>query len=279
MDGLQACPISKNGRLLLVTDGSAFSDGAIREGLAFAKRCSSKLYAISVLDTNPEFETIGSSVFEQEEAEMRQHLESVKSEAVQQGLRCETLFHQGAQPYKIIVDEAADRNIDMIIVGRHGRKGLAKLLMGEMAAEVIGHAPCKVLVVPKAAHIRYRNLLIATDGSRHSEAAVREAIDITKRCGGSITAISVCRSEEELEEAKSNVSRVVELAQKEGIPVEALTPKGRSYDVIAETASGRGVDLIVIGAYGKAGVKKLLMGSSAEKVIGLAGCAVLVVTS
>jgi nucleotide-binding universal stress UspA family protein len=61
------------------------------------------------------------------------------------------------------------------------------------------------------------------------------------------------------------------------IPVETLTPVGRPYDVIAEIAGGRGVDLIVMGAYGKTGLKKFLMGSSTEKVIGLAGCAVLVV--
>jgi nucleotide-binding universal stress UspA family protein len=44
-----------------------------------------------------------------------------------------------------------------------------------------------------------------------------------------------------------------------------------------ETAGGRGVDLIVMGTYGKTGLKKLLMGSSTEKVIGHASCGVLVV--
>jgi nucleotide-binding universal stress UspA family protein len=68
----------------------------------------------------------------------------------------------------------------------------------------------------------------------------------------------------------------VELARKEGVSAEAVTPMGRSYDAIVETAGGRGVDLIVMGTYGKTGVKKLLMGSSTEKVIGSAGCAVLV---
>lgn len=87
------------------------------------------------------------------------------------------------------------------------------------------------------------------------------------------------RADSEREEAKANVGKVVASAQKEGIPAEALTPFGRSYDVIVETAGGRGVDLIVMGTYGKAGLKKFLMGSSTEKVIGNAGCAVLVVKS
>ena len=67
------------------------------------------------------------------------------------------------------------------------------------------------------------------------------------------------------------------LAQQEGVPVETLTPMGRSYEAIVEAAGGRGVDLIVVGTYGKTGLTKILMGSSTERVIGLAGCAVMVV--
>ncbi|MDA8079809.1 MAG: universal stress protein, partial [Nitrospiraceae bacterium] len=76
---------------------------------------------------------------------------------------------------------------------------------------------------------------------------------------------------------KNYADKAAELAQTEGVSVEAVTPLGRSFNAIVETAGGRGVDLIVMGTYGKTGVKKLLMGSSTEKVIGNAGCAVLVV--
>lgn len=277
MNSSETCPVSRSERLMLVTDGSVFSEGAIREALNYARKCSSKLYVISVLETNPEYETIGSNVFEKEEAEMREHLESIKAKALDQGLRCETIFHRWAEPHKVVVEEATERHIDMIIIGRRGRKGMAKLLMGEVAAKVIGHAPCKVLVVPKAAKIEYKKIVVATDGSKHSEAAASEAVNIARRCESAVIAISVSRSEDELKEAKTNVTRIVEIAQKEGISVEALTPIGRSYDAIVETAGGRGVDLIVMGAYGQTGLKKFLMGSSTEKVIGLAGCAVLVV--
>lgn len=54
--------------------------------------------------------------------------------------------------------------------------------------------------------------------------------------------------------------------QTEGVAAKGLTPMGRSYDVIVETAGGRGVDLIVMGIPGKRGLE-----------IGNAGCAVLIV--
>ncbi len=277
MSHSQACPTSKMARLLLVTDGSIFSEGATREAIEFAKRCSSKLYVISVLVSNPEYETIGMNVSDKEEAEAKAYLDAAKSKAIQEGINCETIFHRDVEVYRPIVEEAVERHIDMIIIGRRGRKGLAKLLMGDDAAKIIGHAPCKVLVVPKAAKIEYKNILVATDGSQHSEAAAVEAISISKRCGSSVIAISVSPSVEEQQEAKANVAKVVEIAQKGGISVETLTPIGRSYETIVETAGGRSIDLIVMGTYGKTGFKKLLMGSATEKVIGHAGCAVLVV--
>ncbi len=277
MDCAQFCPVGKLEKLLLATDMSQHSEGAIREAISFASKCSSKLYACIVLETNPEYETIGSSVFEKEEAEAEAHLASIKARAAKEGLVCEIIFHESTEASQAIVDEAADRKVDMIVIGRHGRKGLAKALMGEVAAKVIAHAPCKVLVVPKAARIEYRNILVATDGSVHSNAALTEAIAIAKRCGSHLITLSAMRDESEREEAKNYADKAAELAQTEGVSVEAVTPLGRSFNAIVETAGGRGVDLIVMGTYGKTGVKKLLMGSSTEKVIGNAGCAVLVV--
>lgn len=278
MNSAQFCPLSKLDKLLLATDRSSFSEGAVREAISFAKKCSSRLYVMSILETNPQYETIGADVYDKEEAEALKYLESVKARALQEGLpSCEAVLHYGEEPYRIIVDEAAEKKVDMIIIGRRGRSGLMKVLMGRVAAKVIGHAPCKVLVVPRAARIEYRNILVATDGSEHSIAAASEAIGIAKRCGSHIIALSTTHSERELEEAKANVKKVFEMAQNEGITAETMTPVGKSHDIILETAGGRGVDLIVMGTYGKTGMRRLLMGSSTERVVGHAGCAVLVV--
>jgi nucleotide-binding universal stress UspA family protein len=278
MNCADACPVLRLEKILLATDGSVYSEGAIRESISIAKRCSSKLYAMSVVEIITDYEAFSPEKIEDIlELGAKRHLESVKTRAYQEGVDCETIMVHGDEPDQHIVDEALKRRVDMIIIGRRGRTGIEKLLIGEVATKVIGYALCKVLIVPRAAKVEFRNILVATDGSSHSEAAVLEAIGIAKRCGSSLIALSSIRSEDELEEAKINVSKVAALAKKEGISVETLTPIGRSYDVIVETAGGRGVDLIVVGTYGKTGVRKLLMGSSTEKVIVHAGCAVLVV--
>ncbi len=272
------CPLAKIDRLLVATDRSSYSDGAVREAIHLAKKCQSRLYVMSVLETNPEYETIGAQAYDKEEEEAIKHLQSIKSRAAAEGIYyCETTLHFGEEACQHIVDEACERRADMIIIGRRGRSALMNVLMGGVATRVISHAPCKVLVVPKAAHIEYRNILLATDGSEHSLAATAEAVEMAKRCNSRIIAVSAIDRPDHVQEAVSHVNAARETAEKQGLTVEALTPQGKPHDAIIEAAGGMGVDLIVMGTYGKTGLKKLLMGSSTEKVVSHAGCGILVV--
>ncbi len=277
MEGCGYCPTGKLDKVLLATDRSEFSEGAIREAINFAKKCRSKMYAMSVIELFTEHETLGEDVYKMEEKEARKHMDSIRERAAAEGVDCEVVVRFGDNPYELIVEEAANKKADLIIVGRRGTRGLKKLLMGEVASKVIGYAPCDVLVVPRAAVIEYKHLLVATDGSEHAQAAVKKAVEVAKRCGSSILMLSVARDDTERMAAEKNANDAAEAARKEGVPVETLTPTGRPYQVIAETAGGRGVDLIVMGTYGKTGLTRILMGSQTERVIGHAGCGVLVV--
>ena len=273
----QLCPIARLEKLLLPTDGSKFSESAIREAIKLAKICSSKLYAVSVIKTNLEFETLVPQVIEKDEKEAIEHLESIKTRASKEGVNCEIIVLRGEEPYQDIVDEATKNQVNMIIMGRHGRTGLLRLMMGSVTAKVIGHAPCNILVVPPTAKVECRNILIATDGSKYSEAATSEAIGIAKRCGSSLIVISVASSDAEIASAEDNVKKVVELVEKESIKIEGLTVTGKPYEVIVETSKQKHADLIVVGSHGRTGLERLLMGSVTERVIGHTESAVLVV--
>lgn len=292
----EICPTARVERLLLSTDGSEYSEGAIREAIKLAKKCSSKLWTISVVETNPEFEALAPQITEKAGKTAREHVEALQARAKKEGVDCIGIVHQGEDSYQYIVDEAAKNKITMIIMGRRGRTGLKRLMMGSVTARVIGHAPCNVLVVPRAAKTDFKNVLIATDGSRHGDAAAAEAIGIAKRCGSKLAVVSVVPSEsiapmdivhsqmqrdlivdKELKEAESAVKAVKAAALKEGITAEGVVLGGKPSDAIIQTAKEKNADLIVIGSHGKTGIEKLLMGSVAERVIVLAACAVLVV--
>jgi len=284
--------------ILLATDGSESSEGAVKEAIYLAKSCVAKLSVIYVLETNPEFETEGLKFVEKMEHAAREHLEEIRKEAAAENVEVEAIVRRTDQPYKAIVEEAAKMKSDVIVMGRRGRTGLEKMLMGSVAAKVIGYAPCKVLVVPRFAMISCKNILIATDGSKYSVAAATEAIGIAKRCKSNLIIITVVHTEalssmspdtgytqsqqevierQELQRAERNISGVKELAEKEGIHAEGVISEGRPYEAIAKAALEKNIDLIVIGSHGRTGVSKFLMGSVTERVIGHAESAVLVV--
>ncbi len=146
--GRTSCPLLGFGKILLASDGSEYAQAAIREAINIAKTCGSKLLAISVVEVNAEYEALAPKLVEKAEDETHDHLASIKDMAAKEGLTCETIAHQGEEPYRFIVDEATRNKVDMIVMGSHGRTGLKRLLMGSVTARVIGHAPCKVLVVP-----------------------------------------------------------------------------------------------------------------------------------
>ncbi len=144
----ESCSMMGFENILLATDGSESAQAAIREAINIAKVCSNKLFVISVVEVNPEYEALAPQIVEKAENETREHLDSVKEQAETEGIKCETIAHRGEEPFKFIVDEAKKKKADMIIMGSHGRTGLKRLMMGSVTARVIGHAPCKVLVVP-----------------------------------------------------------------------------------------------------------------------------------
>ncbi len=144
----ESCSIMGFEKILLATDGSESVQAAIQEAINIAKVCSSRLYILSVVEVNPEYEALAPNVVEKAETETKEHVDSVKKRGERESITCETVVHQGEEPYRFIVDEAKKIKADMIVMGSHGRTGLKRLMMGSVTARVIGHAPCKVLVVP-----------------------------------------------------------------------------------------------------------------------------------
>jgi nucleotide-binding universal stress UspA family protein len=142
------CPTPGFEKLLVATDGSLFSKAAVQEAITLARACSSTLFVLLVIEVNAEIDLWDAQAADKLEKDMRKYLDGIKAMAARVGVKCETILHLGDEPYKDIVSEAAKRKVKTIIMGSHGRTGLTRLMMGSVVSRVIGHAPCKVLVVP-----------------------------------------------------------------------------------------------------------------------------------
>jgi nucleotide-binding universal stress UspA family protein len=273
----EICPFAKLDRLLVATDGSTFSEFAINEALTLAKRFSSKLIVVSVIKTNLEFEMSLPQVAERDEKAAIELLELIKAKASREDIDCEILVLRGEEPYQDIINAAETNRVNLIVMGRHGKTGIKKFVLGSVTAQVVRHAPCNVLVVPPKGKIKYETILIAADDSKHNAAAAVEAVAIAKRCSSILFIVSVTTSEAESSSAEENVKQVIELAEKESIKNEWLIVQGKPHEAIAKISNQKDVDLIIVGSHGRTGLMDFLMGGVAERVLGRAESAVLVV--
>lgn len=136
----------------------------------------------------------------------------------------------------------------------------------------------------------YEKIVIGVDSSEYSKAAVIEAANRLRKHGGSAVLVhGVFFDEEEfsysseqlnkrIEAGKQICSSMQQMVRDEfGIETNISVRHGEPHDVVVNTASEMGAEMIVMGTYGKKGLKRVLLGSVASKVIGNASCDVLVV--
>jgi len=276
MEPSPLCP-ARLEKLLVCTDGSADSQGALSGTLALAQSCGSKIYALQVLEFNPELEAQAPEFIAQREAKVHDYLEMCKAEAEKLEVPIETRVRRSEAAYVGIVEEAEKIKPDLIIMGRRGRGRLFRLMMGNVTARVIGYSPFNVLVVPKGVPLEFRRILIASDGSPHSYAAWDEALFMTQRVGADLIALSVARDERDLPTAQAIVGRLKKEAASQRVKLKTLVLQGRPFEAIIQAAKDEKADLIVMGTLGMTELKSLLMGSTTERVIAQAPCSVMVV--
>lgn len=135
-------------KILVATDGSDRNRAAVSEALRIGRESGSAVYAVYVIDTGI-FETASGGTTSADtwafmQSEAATALAQVKSKA--SGVNIETVILEG-KPAHEIVKFATDKNIDLIVIGTQGKKGIERLLLGSVAENVIRSAPCRVLVV------------------------------------------------------------------------------------------------------------------------------------
>ena len=147
----------------------------------------------------------------------------------------------------------------------------------------------------------YRHILVATDGSRLSDKAVKQAIQFAKKLKARLTAIHVVSDyrirlrqgegfpaadlpvlQKRFDEAEAAATRKIfdkvrNATSKAGIACDTVAPAGSSaYEVILRQAAKSRCDLIVMGSHGRSGLQGLLLGSETAKVLSHSKIPVLV---
>ena len=143
-------------RILIGVDDSAHSNSAVEYVKQAKWPEGTKMFVLSAVRApvmvNAEVYAPGPYVSDQAFEEAIQYGQELTARVEQElrtaGFETEARVVQG-DPRVVIVDTARAVGADLVVVGSHGRSGLAKLVLGSVASHVVSHAPCNVLVVKK----------------------------------------------------------------------------------------------------------------------------------
>ena len=139
--------------ILIPTDGSVLAGKAVQHGISIAKRIGAR---VTVLTVVPPFQvfTTDTQMLEdtpsQYKARMQEHTEKVfgagAHAAQAAGVVYELIVIDHEHPYQAIIDTAASKSCDLIVMASHGRHGVAAIVLGSETVKVLTHSKIPVLV-------------------------------------------------------------------------------------------------------------------------------------
>lgn len=279
--------------VLYLTDFSEPAEAALPFATAIAREYGSKIYAFHILlpgvyaCMTPEFGDVVGTGLEQA-AKARMH--SLESRLT--GLPHETIIEWGPEVWPALERVVRENNIDLLVLGTHGRRGVQKFLLGSVAEEIWRRSSVPVLTIgPKVCRARpserFNSVLFATDFTAQSLAGLPYAVSMAREYRSHIVLLHVIRQFKKEEilgelsaaEAISHLSQLLPPDSKLWHRPELMVKYGGPAKNIIDTASRCGADLIVLGVRNgdRFGVATHLEGTTAHDVVVNASCPVLTV--
>ncbi len=294
--------------VLFATDFSAPSEAALPYATAICRRFGSTLHTVHVLsDASLLMMTGGvdyvsmSTIYEDAHTEAKEKLDRVSDRL--EGIPHHNYVRHG-QVWKNLADIIGENQIDLIVVGTHGRTGFGKLLLGSVAEDILRHATCPVLTVgPKVAghpklpalqrrgrdlapvDLELRQIVFATNFDQNSIIVAQEAVLLAEEFRSRLTLMHVIEDYTELgrrpgpiEDSVVHLKSLIRNDAALQYPPETVLEFGSAPKCILKVAEEREADMIVLGARtsGEVGTTHLPW-STAHHVIAQAHCPVLTI--
>ena len=289
--------------ILLATDFSSHSEWAARRAADFARRLGAQLTVLHIIDYCPEnipLDIISPDDLNPGEILVYRARSLLAALAARCGLNDaeRKLILTSHTARKEIIRYAEEHGVDLIVLATHGHHSVTPLL-GSTAERVVRGAPCDVLAVRAGKYAQdlsdYSRILGATDFLDPSHSAAKRVATLVKSYNAKLVLLHVVEDSPELplhewigpervdyftdlrnraaRDALRELANAIEYPDAEQHSIASTDTAAQEINRFAEA---QGVDLIVVGAYGRYGID-FLLGSTAERVLHGASCDVLVV--
>ena len=211
------------------------------------------------------------------------------------------------KPFQEINSAAKELKADMIIIASHGHSGFKHLMLGSVAEKIVRHSECPVLVVREATRgpirtategIVLERILVPVDFSECAKEGAKYASVFATQVGADLLLINVTSPpnytaldanvippdwQQLLETAQlaaaDKLDEMVNFLPLVGISAETQVAVGTPIEELVSATARPDIDLVIISTHGYTGLRHVLLGSTAEQLVRLAHCPMLVVPS
>lgn len=275
--------------ILVAVDGSPYSLQAEELVANLAKSFSSKVTVLHVIPheiKHParEYLQIPSNIREELEGSFLQRGRQIVQEAgalfAQEGVTAETILEEFADPAETILQVAEEKESDTLVLGNRGKSEIEDFALGGVAEKVVRHADRPVLIVKKKTE--FSKILVAIDGSKHAQEALKYAAQLALKYRSQITLLNVAQTmlpHVKTETARKMGERVMSEAeaQVERVKTDKRVEFGHPARTILDFAKDRNYDIIAVGSRGLNPIKRFFLGSVSDNVARHSQCSVLIV--
>ena len=259
--------------ILCPTDFSEFSDIAFRYAVSIANHYRGTLFVEHVVESwqHPEAAFVPAHYY-------------VDSE-----IRPEPVVEQGIAA-DCILALAEAQNVDLVVMGTHGRRGFDRLMVGSVTERVLRKASCPVLAVHKPSYdflnsresdpAHLNRILFCTDFSDNSLRALSHALSLTAEYNAELTLLHVLKDvpgASIMDEAMEQLDNLIPPEKPKAGSIRSMVRRGSAYQQIIQFALEARTDLVIMAVRGRGALNAAVFGSTTYRVIQLGPCPVLAV--
>ena len=286
--------------ILAATDFSPASMAGVNYASALAEKFQSDLIFAHIVEPSPHFSGMQALVQARTDREVaeraRARLANLAKTQLQDDARVSSYVGFG-KAFAEIINIARRHKADLIVIATQSRTSIERAIIGSTAENVVRHARCPVLSVPiRQANrpFRLKRILVPTDFSNLSKDALPYAALIAGAFEADITLVSAVEKfpidyvmghelthqtiEPMRRHAETQLKKIAEsVSKRTGLNLTTGVLEGKPFEQICRAAKKYAADLIILTTHGHTGLKRMWLGSTAERVVQHAECPVLVV--
>ena len=281
--------------ILFATDFSTAAEAALPFAIQIAQRYGAKVYGVHVNGFDGYtggLPNTWAAMAEAAEKETKEDAERLDEQL--KGIEHEVVISEG-EIWEVMSNLIKQKEIDLVVLGTHGRTGLGKAILGSVAEQILRQAPCPVLTVGPHVTVEpghaaeMQEILYATDLTTDFPAAAPYAISLAQENQAHLMMLHVIEYPRNWDLVQpKQVADSMMRKLRELVPQEAelwcepvcVIHQGVPAEKILDVAKRRGADLIVLGARPAKGslvAATHLGGGTVHKVVSQAKCPVLTV--